>query len=225
MIPGVTMHLGRTSPVLALLPGSSPSGVPPGAARRGRLGPGRRDERGGDRLAGAAARPGGQPRAVGRCRGGGLLAAGSGRRGGAAPLAERPPRRGPGDRERGAAGRRARPDRLPGPGRAARPARVRRPARRVVALVRVGRGREVHADRGPAPGRAADRGEHGVRPGGPGEPDDRPGPGRPGDRADRPGPGHHPGRGELGGAGGELRADPPWPPASADRAGPARAVR
>src|SRR6516165_5518207 len=50
-------------------------------------------------------------------------------------------------------GRRARPDRLPGPGRAARPRGLRRPARVLVPAQRVGRRRQVHADRGPAPAR------------------------------------------------------------------------
>src|SRR6185437_3637712 len=43
--------MGRTGPVLALLSGSEPSGVPQGAARYGCFRTGRRDERGGDRLA------------------------------------------------------------------------------------------------------------------------------------------------------------------------------
>src|SRR5690242_11159152 len=202
---------GRTNPGLALLPGSRPPGVPPGAARSGGLGARRRDERGGDRLAGAEAGPAGQPRAVGRRRRGRLHAAGSGRRDRAAALAARPPGHRPGDRERGPARHRPRPGRLPGAGRSARAGRLRRPARRLVTADRVGRGGQVHADRGPVPGRPAGRREHGVQPGRPAQPDDRPGPGRGDSRPGRPGHRHRPGRGELGPPRRQLRRRRPLP--------------
>jgi hypothetical protein len=70
----------QTRPDLAVLPGAEPHGAPPGAPRRGGLRAGRRDERGGDRLAGPEAGARGQPGVVGRGRRRGLLAARGGRR-------------------------------------------------------------------------------------------------------------------------------------------------
>src|ERR1700734_1744850 len=124
---------GAAGPRIAVLSRAQPPRAPPGPSRGGPVRAWRRDERGGDRLAGDPAGTRVNPRALGRRGRRRLLAAGRRRGGGLAPLAARPRRCGAGARERRDAGGGARPRRLPGHRPPARSRRLREPARRVVA--------------------------------------------------------------------------------------------